>query len=163
MSTACSCVNELVNHPYNFILGPQKHGVESFEREFRQEAKQVFPETSNFPSHLTGPRNRYCSYMLLFQIKAKQEAARRAGGKLLLEKLRPESPISKTRLQKKISMKKIREGFVMKKALSSSFEPVQIVESEEMERQHQLKQREFLVRSYGLIEQVCRIHFLRSY
>lgn len=98
----------------------------------------------------------------LLQIKAKQEAARRTGGKLILEKLRPESPLSRTKLRKKSSLKKIRDGLVMKKVHSSSFDPVPIVESEEMERQHQLKQREFLVRSYGLIEQVNYCFFPRK-
>lgn len=57
----------------------------------------------------------------------------------------------------------MRDGLIMKKVHSSSFDPVPIVEAEEMERQHQLKQREFLVRSYGLIEQVCRFYFYRDW
>lgn len=56
----------------------------------------------------------------------------------------------------------MRESLVTKKVQSSSFDPVPIVEAEEIERQHQLKQREFLVRSYGLIEQVCRFYFFRD-
>lgn len=95
-------------------------------------------------------------------MKAKQEALRRNGGKLILEKLRPESPSSKLKMQKKASLKKIKESMTIKKVQSSSFDPVPIVEAEEMERLNQLKQREFLVRSYGLIEQVCRFHFFRN-
>lgn len=36
-----------------------------------------------------------------------------------------------------------------------SFEPDPIVEKEERERVNQLAQRDFLIRSYGMLEQVC--------
>ena len=97
----------------------------------------------------------------VIKIKAKQEALRRNGGKLILEKLRPESPIGKIKSSKKLHMRKTKDNIVTKKIHSSSFDPVPIVESDEIERQHQLKQRDFLIRSYGLIEQVCRYHFYR--
>lgn len=99
---------------------------------------------------------------MTLQTRAKQEALRRNGGKLILEKLRPESPLGKSKSSKKLNIKKTgKESIGLKKVISSSFDPVPIVEAEEIERQHQLKQRDFLVRSYGLIEQVCRYHFYR--
>lgn len=72
---------------------------------------------------------------------------------MVLEKLRSESPGAQTKLTTKPSLQRIRR-LQLKKSLSNSFDPVNIIEADEMERLYQLRQREFVLKSYGLIEQV---------
>ncbi|KAL0270710.1 UNVERIFIED_CONTAM: hypothetical protein PYX00_008018 [Menopon gallinae] len=145
-------------HKGNFRKIYPNHGSEKYDKFFNQNLSSLFQDTAASRAREEASRVQREESL----VKAKQEALRRNGGKLILERLRPESPSTKLKMQKKASLKKIKDSMTMKKVHSSSFDPVPIVEAEEMERLNQLKQREFLVRSYGLIEQVCRFHFFRD-
>ncbi|KAL0270708.1 UNVERIFIED_CONTAM: hypothetical protein PYX00_008018 [Menopon gallinae] len=137
-------------HKGNFRKIYPNHGSEKYDKFFNQNLSSLFQDTAASRAREEASRVQREESL----VKAKQEALRRNGGKLILERLRPESPSTKLKMQKKASLKKIKDSMTMKKVHSSSFDPVPIVEAEEMERLNQLKQREFLVRSYGLIEQI---------
>ncbi|KAK6631287.1 hypothetical protein RUM44_005813 [Polyplax serrata] len=138
-------------HKGNFRKIYPSQGSEIYDKFFNQNLSSLFQDTAASRAREEASRVQREESMT----RAKQEALRRNGGKLILEKLRPESPLGKSKSSKKLNIKKTgKESIGLKKVISSSFDPVPIVEAEEIERQHQLKQRDFLVRSYGLIEQI---------
>ncbi|XP_011053219.1 PREDICTED: tubulin polyglutamylase TTLL13-like [Acromyrmex echinatior] len=95
------------------------------------------------------------------ELKAKEEERKRIVGKWNEQKLHPESSNAPKKLQQKSkSASMIRKNINKQDAEGSptntlySFEPEIISESEERERITAMEQREFLIKSYGLLEQI---------
>ncbi|XP_046677752.1 tubulin polyglutamylase ttll6-like isoform X1 [Homalodisca vitripennis] len=81
-----------------------------------------------------------------FEMKLRGEANLRIGNRY--KQPHPESPLTKPRIKKLPSRKKDS---------SNSFEPVPIVEAEEKERVALMAQRDFLIRSFRVVDQVASV------
>nr|CAD7441616.1 unnamed protein product [Timema bartmani] len=147
--------------------GPVK---EKFERFFHQNASSLFQDTA------ASRAREECTRLLREEMesekglslscvcsksKAREEAARRAGGGRLKEaadRLRPESPMGREHPRLRVIPPIKRTQVVIKKPEESpesyyvlnSFKPDNIVEEEERERMSAMLEREQLVQSYSI-------------
>nr|CAD7258501.1 unnamed protein product [Timema shepardi] len=171
--------------------GPVK---EKFERFFHQNASSLFQDTAasrareectrllreemEVPKQFDGAiRNITClkerkGFILVMCVcsksKAREEAARRAGGgrlKEVADRLRPESPIGREHPRLRIIPPIKRTQVVIKKPeespesyyVQNSFKPDNIVEEEERERMAAMLEREQLVQSYSITNLVLEM------
>nr|CAD7457131.1 unnamed protein product [Timema tahoe] len=147
--------------------GPVK---EKFERFFHQNASSLFQDTaaSRAREECTRLLREEMEVRILKQLsivsplsKAREEAARRAGGGRLKEaadRLRPESPMGREHPRLRVIPPIKRTQVLIKKREESpesyyvlnSFKPDSIVEEEERERMSAMLEREQLVQSYSI-------------
>nr|CAD7590351.1 unnamed protein product [Timema genevievae] len=154
--------------------GPVK---EKFERFFHQNASSLFQDTaaSRAREECTRLLREEMEVRILKQLsivsplsKAREEAARRAGGGRLKEaadRLRPESPMGREHPRLRVIPPIKRAQVVMKKPEESpesyyvlnSFKPDNIVEEDERERMSAMLEREQLVQSYSITNLVLEM------
>ncbi|XP_067009364.2 tubulin polyglutamylase ttll6 [Anabrus simplex] len=153
------------------------HGSNKYAELFNQTQSSLFQETA------ASRAREECARLQRVELesKAKLEAAKRPVGKVKeLERLQPESPPSKEPIKKPLQTKKsllpqplpsppppppppppplaLKRGIREIKSCSlPCYDPEPILEAEERDRMTGLAQRDFLIRSNGLLEQIYHI------
>ncbi|XP_069694398.1 tubulin polyglutamylase TTLL13-like isoform X2 [Periplaneta americana] len=148
------------SHMGNFRCIYPYHGVDKYEQFFHQNQISLFQDTA------ASRAREECARLQREELEGKAKAAaRRMGWKSKdLDKLRPESPLSRDnkpipKMKKRhIPVKKLVPE--KKQSFLNSFEPDPIVEAEEKERSMAMAQREFLLKSFGITEQI--IHAMKK-
>lgn len=125
-------------HKGGFRLVYPNNNDKQYEKFYNQGYSSLYCETASSKARETAQAAKRDE----MQIKAKLEASKRIPPLL-------KAPVAKSKTESNVTLNK--HPPLVKK---NSFEPQMIIESEEKERLHKLAQRDFLVRSFGLLEHV---------
>ncbi|XP_015603647.1 tubulin polyglutamylase TTLL13 isoform X2 [Cephus cinctus] len=139
-------------------------GTERYEPFFKQTGSTMFQDTAASRAREEASKIQREES----EIKLKEQNARRVLGKWTEQKVRPESPVGMKKCtsssigpnkSKLITTKKSQLNITLKKPTVPSnslysFEPEVISDSEERERKNGIAQRDFLIKSYGMLEQI---------
>ncbi|XP_049837747.1 tubulin polyglutamylase ttll6-like [Schistocerca gregaria] len=149
-------------HTGNFRRIYPSNDSEKYEQFFNQTQSSVFQDTAASRAREECSRQQREE----IELKAKEEAARRPGAKPRdCDHVQPESPIIQDSNKIKVIQpppKKKHPAPIQirksegKKYILNSFEPGIIDDSEEKDRITNMAQRDFLIRSYGITEQIYK-------
>ncbi|XP_021934643.1 tubulin polyglutamylase TTLL13P-like isoform X2 [Zootermopsis nevadensis] len=132
-------------------------GFERYECYFHQNQSSLFQDTA------ASRAREECARIQREELEAKANAAscKTAWKNKDFGKLQPESPLKRekkpvTALQKRHMLLKNKHVAEKKQSFLNSFEPSPIIESEEMSRRIAMAQRDFLMKSFKITEQIIR-------
>ncbi|XP_012256315.2 tubulin polyglutamylase TTLL13-like isoform X2 [Athalia rosae] len=142
-------------------------GTEKYNQFFKQGGSSMFQDTAASRAREEASK----LHREETELKIKEQESKRMVGKWSDHKVRPESPlthkkshatiVNQEKSKTKFAAKKMSPPILKKSVASSlttnilySFEPEIISESEERDRITALAQRDFLIKSYGILEQI---------